>query len=117
MSSCLHTSASSVGDKQYYLGLGDWAYGSNKVMSYVTRSKVGKMGSSNMLENLSNKAEIYGLLVPGARGVRGPSYSPSSISLAPLARRMADGPNNVNYKALCDLQIVFIKDLKEHSST
>ena len=61
------------------------------------------MGSLNTSENLSNKAEIYGSLAPGAKGVQGPSYSPSSTSLAPIARRLPDGCNNVNHAALCDL--------------
>ena len=117
MSSCLYTLAYSVGEKWYCLGLGGWASGSNKVMSCVTWSEGRKMGSSNMAENLSNKAEIYGLLAPRAKGVWGPSYSLSSMSLAPIARRLPDGHNNVNYAALWDLQMAFIKDLKEHSST
>ena len=71
----------------------------------------------NTSKNSSNKAEIYGSLAPGARGVWGPSYSPSSMSLAPIARRLLDGHNNVNHAALWDLQTVFNKDLKEHSST
>ena len=75
------------------------------------------MGTSNMSENSSSKAEIDGSLVSGAKGVRGPSYSPSSMSLAPIARRLLDGHNNANHAALCDLQTVIIKDLKEHSST
>ena len=68
-------SAYSVGDKRYCLGLGVLASGSSKVMLCVTRSECGKMGSTNMSENLSNKVEIYGLLAPGAKGVRGPSNS------------------------------------------
>ena len=75
------------------------------------------MGSSNISENLTNKAKIYGSLAPGAKGVLGPSYSTSSTSLAPIAMKLPDGFNNVNYVQLCDLQMVFIKDLKEHSST
>ena len=71
----------------------------------------------NMSENSSNKAEIYGSLAPGARGVWIPSYSPSSMSLAPIARRLPDGHNNVNQAALWDLQTVFNKEHKEHSST
>ena len=70
-----------------------------------------------MSKNLSNKTEIYGSLAPGAKGVRGPPNFPSSMSLAPIARRLPDGCNNVNYAVLCDLQTVFIKDLKVHSST
>ena len=42
VSSCLHTSAYSVGDKWYCLGLGGWASGSSKVMSCVTLSEGGK---------------------------------------------------------------------------
>ena len=80
-------------------------------------SKGRKPGSTKTSENLSNMAEIYGLLAPRARGVWVPSYSPSSMSLANIARRPTDGHNNVNHAALCDLQTVFIKDLKEHSST
>ena len=102
VSSCLHTSAYSVGDKWYCLGLGGWASGSSKVMSCVIWSKGGKTGSANMSENSSNKAEIYGSLAPGARGVWIPSYSPSSISLAPIARRLPNGYNNVNQAALWD---------------
>ena len=75
------------------------------------------MGSTNTSENLFNKAEIYGSLAPGVKGVQGPSNSPSSTSLAPIARRLLDGRNNVNHAALHDLQKVFINDLKEHSST
>ena len=86
-------------------------------MSCVMQSKGEKTGSVNMSENSSNKAEIYGSLIPGARGVRIPSYSPSSISLAPIARRLPDGHNNVNQAALWDLQTVFNKERKEHSST
>ena len=71
----------------------------------------------NISENSSNKAEIYGSLAPGAKGVWGPSNSPSSTSLAPIATGLPDGCNNVNYAALYDLQMVFINDLKEHSST
>ena len=103
MSSCLCTSAYSVGDKWYCLGLGGWASGSSKVMSCVMWSKGGKTGSMNTSENSSNKAEIYGSLAPGARGVWIPSYSPSSMSLAPIARRLPDGCNNVNQAALWDL--------------
>ena len=117
VSSCLHTSAYSAGDKWYCLGLGGWASGSSKVMSCVMQSKGGKTGSANMSENSSNKAEIYGSLAPGARGVWIPSYSPSSMSLAPIARRLPDGCNNVNQAALWDLQMVFNKECKEHSST
>ena len=117
VSSCLCTSAYSTEDKRYCLGLGGWASRCSKMMSYVMQSKGRKMGSSNMSEKLSNKAEIYGLLAPGAKGVQGPSYSPSSMSLATIGRRMPDGYNNVNQLELCDLQMVFIKDLKEHSST
>ena len=117
VSSYLRTSAYSAGDKRYCLGLGGWASGSSKVMSCVTRSEGGKTGSVNTSENSSNKAEIYGSLAPGARGVRIPSYSPSSMSLAPIARRLPDGRNNVNQAALWDLQTVFNKERKEHSST
>ena len=35
VSSCLCTSAYSMGDKQYCLGLGGWASGSSKVISCV----------------------------------------------------------------------------------
>ena len=59
VSSCLHTPAYSVGDKQYCLGLGGWASGSSKVILCVMQSKGGKTGSMNTSENLSNKAEIY----------------------------------------------------------
>ena len=62
-------------------------------MLCVTWSEGGKTGSTNTSENSSNKAEIYGSLAPGARGVRIPSYSPSSTSLAPIARRLLDGHN------------------------
>ena len=102
VSSCLHTPAYFAGDKQYCLGLGGWASGSSKVMLYVTRSTGRKTGSTNMSENLSNKAEIYGSLAPGARGVWIPSYFPSSMSLAPIARRLPDGHNNVNQAAFWD---------------
>ena len=117
VSSCLYTSAYSVGDKRYCLGLGGWAFGSSKVISCVTQSKGKKIGSANMSENSSNKVEIYDSLAPRARGVWGTSYSPSSTSLAPIARRLPDGSNNVNHAALHDLQMVFINDCKEHSST
>ena len=117
VSSCLHTSTYSVEDKWYCLGLGGWVSGSSKVMSCVMQSEGGKMGSANTSENLSNKAEIYGLLVPGAKGVQGPSNSLSSTSLAPIARRLTDGCNNINHATFYDLQTVFINDLKEHSST
>ena len=86
-------------------------------MSYVTQSEGRKMGSSNTSENSSNKAEIYGPLAPRAEGFRGPFYSPSSMSPAPIARRLPDGYKNVNQAALCDLQMVFIKERKEYSST
>ena len=111
VSSCLPTSAYSAGDKHYCLGLGGWASGSSKVMSRVTWSEGRKTVSLNTSKNSSNQAENYGSLAPGANGVQGPSYSPSSISLAPIARRLLDGCNNVNHAALCDLQTVFIKDL------
>ena len=75
------------------------------------------MGSANMSENSSNKAEIYRSLAPGAKGVQGSSNSPSSISLAPIARRLLDGHNNMNHATLHNLQMVFINDLKEHNST
>ena len=113
--SCLHTLAYFLGDKWYCLGLGGWASGSSKVMLCVTKSEGINSGSSNMSENSSNKAEIDGSLAPGARGVWVTSYHPSSTSLAPIAKRLPDGCNNVNHAALCDLQTVFIKDLKEHS--
>ena len=116
VSSCLHTSAYSVGDKWYCLGWGGWASGSNKVMSCVTQSKGRKTGCINMSENSSNKAKIYGSLAPGTRGVWGPFYSLSSILLAPIARRLPDVCNNVNQAALWDLWMVFIKEQKEHSS-
>ena len=115
VSSCLCTSAYCAGDKWYCLGLGGWASGSSKVMLCVTWSEGRKTGSTNMSKNSSNKAEIYGSLTPGARGVRIPSYSPSSTSLAPIARRLPDGCKNVNKAALWDLQTVFNKGCKEHS--
>ena len=86
-------------------------------MLCVTQSEGGKMGSMNMSENSSNKAEFYGSLAPGARGVWIPSYSPSRMSLAPIAKRLLDGHNYINHASLYDLQTVFINDLKEHSST
>ena len=86
-------------------------------MSCVMRSEGRKTGSVKTSENLSNKAEIYGSLAPGARGVWILSYSPSSMSLAPIARRLPDGYNNVNQVALWDLQMVFNRKHKEHSST
>ena len=113
----LCSSAYSAGDEQYYLGLGGWASGPSKVMSCLMRFEGRKMGSSNTSENSFNKEKIYRPLAPGAKGVRGPSYSPSSMSLAPIARRFPDSCNSVNHVALCDLWMVFIKDLKEHSST
>ena len=61
------------------------------------------MGFLNTSESSSNIAETYGSLAPGARGVQDPSYSPSSMSLASIARRLPDGQNNVNHAALCDL--------------
>ena len=100
VSSCFCTSAYSAGDKRYCWGLGGWASGASKVMLCVTQSKGGKMGSTNTSENSSNKVEIYGLLAPGAKGVWGPSNSPSSMSLTPIARRLLDGHNNVNHAAL-----------------
>ena len=117
VSSCLHISAYSVGDKWYCLGLSSWASGSSKVISCVMWSKGRKTGSANTSKNSSNKAEIYRLLASGARGVWIPSYSPSSMSLAPIARRLPYGHNNMNQAALWDLQIVFNKKHKEHSST
>ena len=60
VSSCLHTSAYSAGDKWYCLGLGGWASGSSRVMLCVTCSEGGKTGSANTSENLSNKAESMG---------------------------------------------------------
>ena len=100
------------------MGLGSWASGSSKVMLCVMRFKDGKTGFLEYIsENLSSKAEIYGLLELGARGVWGPSCSPSSMTLAPIARRLLDGHNNKKHAELCDLLTVFIKDLKEHSST
>ena len=117
VSSYLRTSAYSAGDKRYCLGLGGWASGSSKVMSCVMWSEGRKKGSVNMSKNSSNKAEIHRSLVPGARGVQITSYSPSSTSLAPIARRLPDGCNNVNQAALWDLQTVFNKECKEHSST
>ena len=80
VSSYLGTSAYSAGDKWYCLGLSGWTSGSSKVMLCVTWSEGRKTGAVNASKNLSNKAEIYGLLVPGARGVWIPSYSPSSMS-------------------------------------
>ena len=80
VSSCLRTSAYSAGDKWYCLGLGGWVSGSSRVISCVMQSEYGKMGSSNKSENSSNKAEIYGLLEPGPKGVQDPPYSPSSMS-------------------------------------
>ena len=68
----LHTSAYSVGDKQYFLGLGGWVSGSTKVMSCVMWSEGRKTGSSNISENLSNKPEIDESLALGARAVRVP---------------------------------------------
>ena len=56
-----------------------------------------------MSENFPNKAEIYGSLAHRARGVQGLSYSLSSTSLAPIARILLDGHNNVNHIALHDL--------------
>ena len=103
VSSCLCTSAFSAGDKRYCLGLGGWASGSSKVMSCVTRSEGGKTGFANTSENSSNKAKIYGSLAPRARRIQIPSYSPSSTSLAPIARRLPNGDNNVNQAALWDL--------------
>ena len=116
-SSCLCTSAYSVADKWYFLGLGGWASGSNKGILCVTRFEGRKTGSMNTSENLSNKAKIYGSLAHGAKGVQGPSNSPFSTSLAPIARRLLDGCNNVNHAAHHSLQTVLINDLKEHSST
>ena len=101
VSICLHTSVYSVGHKWYCLGLGCRASVSSKVMLCMMWSKGRKTGSSNTSGNSSNKAEIYGSLAPGAKGVRGPSLS--SISLAPIARRLLDGHNNVDHAALCDL--------------
>ena len=86
-------------------------------MLCVTQSEGGKTGSLNMSENLSNKAEIYRSLALGSKGGRGPFYSLSSMPLAPIAKRLLDSYNNVNQAALCDLQMVFIKELKKHSST
>ena len=83
----------------------------------VIQSEGGKTGSANTSENSSNKAEIYGSLAPRARVVWIPSYPPSSTSLAPIARRLPDGCNNVNQAALWDLQTVFNKECKEHNST
>ena len=117
VSSCLYTFAYSVGDKQYYLSLGGWVSGSSLVISCVMWSKDRNIGSKNTSENLSNKAKIYGSLSPRARGVWGPSYSLSSTSLSPIAKRLPDSHNSVNQAALCDLQMVFIKECKEHSST
>ena len=75
------------------------------------------MGSLNISENLSSKVEIHGSLSPKFKGFQGPSYSSSSMSLAPIATRLPHGCINVNHAVPCDLQMVFIKDLKEHSST
>ena len=47
VSSFLHTSAYSAGDKRYCLGLGGWACGSSKVMLCVTWSEGRKTGSVN----------------------------------------------------------------------
>ena len=117
VSSCLCTPAYSAGDKWYCLGLGGWPSGSTKVVLSVMQSEGRKTGSMNTSENSSNKAEIYRSLAPGARGVQIPSYSPSSMSLAPIARRLPDGCDNVNQAALWDLQTIFNKECKEHSST
>ena len=71
----------------------------------------------NTSKNSSNKAEIYGPLAPGARGVQIPSYSPSSTSLAPIGRSLPNDCNNVNQTELWDLQTVFNKECKDHSLT
>ena len=55
---CLHTSAYSVGVKQYCLGLCGWASGSSKVISSVILSERRKMGSAKTSENSFNKAKI-----------------------------------------------------------
>ena len=83
----------------------------------MTQYEGRKTGSANNSENSSNKAEIYGTLEPGAKVVQGHSTSPSSICLAPIARRLPDGHNHVNHAAFHDLHMVFIYGLKEHSST
>ena len=100
MSSCLRTSAYSVGDKRYCLDLSGWVSGSSKVMLCVARFESGKTGFANMSENSSNKAEIYKSLAFRAKGVWGPSNFPSSMSLAPIPRRLPDGCNNMNHAAL-----------------
>ena len=110
VSSCLHTSAYSAGDKWYCLGLSGWASESSKVMSCVIWSEGGKTGSVNTSENSSNKTEIYGPLPPGVRGVQITFYFPSSTSLAPIARRLPDGRNNVNQAALWDFRTVVNKE-------
>ena len=69
------------------------------------------------VRNSSNKAEIYRSLAPRAEGVQGPFYSLSSMSLAPIAKRWPDDCNNVNHEAIRDLQMIYINDLKDHSST
>ena len=84
-------------------GLGGWASVSSKVILCVTWSEGGKMGSTNISENSSNKAEIYRSLAPGAKGVRYPSNSPSTTSLAPIARRLPNVHNNVNHAVHHDL--------------
>ena len=104
-----------MGDKQYCLALGGWASGSSKVILCVIPPEGRNTSCSNISENSSNKAEINGSLAPGAKGVRGPSYSPSSMSLAPIARRLLDGYNNVNHAALCDLQTVSSRTSKSTS--
>ena len=112
VSSYLYTLGYSVGDKRYCLGLGGWASRSSRVRLCVMWSKGKKVASTNMSENLSNKAEIYGSLAPWARGVWGPSYSPLSMSLAPIARRPPDGHNNMNRATLYDLQAVLARTSK-----
>ena len=67
-----------LGDKWYCLGLGGWASGSSKVMLCDAVQRWKDRLHANTSENSSNKAEIYGSLAPGARGVWIPSYSPSS---------------------------------------
>ena len=116
VSSRLCTSDYSTGDELYCLVLVGWASGSSKVMSCVTWSQGKNMGSLNISENSSNKAEIYRSLAPGAKGVWGPFYSLSRTLLATIARRLPDGHNNVNQAALCYLQTVYFKHLKEHDN-
>ena len=117
LSSCLHTSACSVGKKWHYLGFGGLVVSLTRSLLCATLSTSGKTGSKKILEYSYSKSMTSSLLETGETGGPAPWSPCPGSSLAIVASRYLEGCKRANQAGQHSLHTVLKNYLVKNSST